>query len=235
LLRLTDVSEHQNRPSFKRLKNEDNIAGAAAKMTEGWGYVDPDGVENLKNIVAVELVPLAYHFFWGGAPAGKGPRHQAEFLLRQIKKATNPMRVVPVIDVELSSSMERKHHPTFSDVREFLQRLETLLPGKRTCIYAGYYWRDHLNNRAIADLNLKRRPIIFDAHYFHSTGASAASFAQYANRIPNGYWGNPAFGHAEADIVQFSDRVRFSEFVGDADLANTDLDGLRGWAKASNE
>ena len=112
--RLTDVSEHQNRPNFGRLKREDDLAGAAAKMSEGWGYEDPDGERNLREIVAVDLVPLAYHFFWGGAPAGKGPRHQAEFFVRQIRKAVNPMRVIPAIDVELSSSMERKTPPRAS-------------------------------------------------------------------------------------------------------------------------
>jgi GH25 family lysozyme M1 (1,4-beta-N-acetylmuramidase) len=202
-------------------------------MSEGWGYVDPDGVHNLERIVAVGLVPMAYHFYWGGAPDGKGPRHQAEFFVRQIRQAVDPMRVIPAIDVELSGSMEQRHYPRFGEVREFLQRLEALLPGKRVCIYSGYYWRGNMGNPRVEDLNLRRRPIIWDAHYFHSADAPAASFEQYRRRIPNDYFEEPAFGGARADIVQFSDRVRFSEYVGDADLADTDLAGLREWARAA--
>ena len=229
-----DVSEHQGRPSFRRLKEEDDVVGAAAKMTEGWGYVDPDGVHNLERIVAENLVPLAYHFLWNG-PEGKGGAHQAEFFVRQIRKAVNPMRVIPAIDVELSKSMERQHHPRFEDVRRFLLRLEDLLPGKRLCIYTGYYWREgaHLGNPRVADLGLKRRPIIWDAHYFFQANAPAGSVREHRERIPNDYWDGKAFGGVGADILQFSDRVRFSEYVGDADLADADLETLRGWTEVA--
>ena len=224
---LTDVAEHQNRPDFGRLKRQDNIVGAAAKMSEGWGYVDPDGVHNLRHIVANDLVPLAYHFFWHG-PAGKNGAHQAEFLVRQIRKATNPMRVIPVIDVELSSSMSHHNRPRFYDVRRFCRRMEDLLPGKRVCIYSGYYWRENMGNPKIADLGLKRRPIIWDANYFNNTTVESASQARRG--IPTHSWDTKAFGGVGADILQFSDKVRFSEYVGDADLANTDKAGLRKWA-----
>ena len=227
---LTDVAEHQSRPSFERLKRQDGIAGAAAKMSEGWGYEDPDGVHNLIQIVRNELVPLAYHFFWHG-PAGKNGKHQAEFLVRQIRKAVDPMRVIPVIDVELSSSMAHHNRPRFYDVKRFCHRIEDLLPGKKVCIYSGYYWRGNMGNPRVADLNLKRRPIIWDANYFNNTTVESA--AQARRGIPNDYWDTKAFGGAEADVLQFSDKVRFSEYVGDADLANTDRAGLREWTRAA--
>ena len=233
-VRLTDVSEHQGRPSFRRLKDEDNIVGAGVKMTEGWGFEDPDGLHNLERIVANNLVALPYHFLWNG-PEGRGGAHQAEFFLRQIRKVVDPLRVIPCVDVELSSNMEPRHHPRFADVRAFLRRLEDLLPGKRLGIYVGYYWREdnHLGNPRVEALGLKLRPIIWDAHYFHSGDAPPASFGEYRSRIPSDYWDGNAFGGMKADILQFSDKVRFSEYVGDADLADTDLATLRDWAWAA--
>lgn len=233
MLRITDVSEHNNRPDFERMKKADRIAGAAAKMSEGWGYVDPDGERNLHAIIAAGLEPIAYHFNWSGAPAGKGGKHQAEFLLRQISKVANPKRVLPAADVEISSSMNASQFPTFKDIKMFLGTLEDKRDGGRVCLYSGYYWRGHFGNRAIRDLGLKRRPIIWDAHYFHSTNAPPSSFADKLENVPHDYFEHPALGGMEADILQFSDRVRFSEFTGDADVTPATLEDLRSWTRAA--
>jgi len=233
MARLTDISEHQQRPSIRRLKDEDNIVGVGVKMSEGWGYVDPDGVYNLRNVVDLGLVPIAYHFNWSGAPEGKGGKHQAEFLLRQIAKVVSPIKVIPAADVEISSSMTRANFPTFRDIRLFLGTLEDKRPGQRVGLYSGYYWRGNLGNPRIADLGLKRRPIIWDAHYFHSTNAPASSFADKLENVPDHYFETQAFGGLDADMLQFSDRVRFSAYTGDANVTNVDLAGLREWTKAA--
>lgn len=216
---VTDVSEHQHRPRFRPLW-EEGYSGAGAKMTEGVGYADPDGVDNLRRIITSDMIPLAYHFLWGGMSA----RRQARFFHEQIAKVTDPAFVLPAVDVELSRNMSRAQWPTFADVRVFLKTLEELVPpDKRLAIYSGYYWRDHMGNPRVADLGLRNDPLIWDAHYF--TTVIDYGSVLYES-VPASYWGSPAFGGEPAQLLQFASTGRTSQYVGDVNAWNGTWEGL---------
>ena len=89
-----------------------------------------------------------------------------------------------------------------------------------------------MGNPRVADLNLKRRPIIWDAHYFHTeTRRPHRSHTPQAH--PERLLRHQGVRRREADILQFSDRVRFSEFTGDANIANTDREGCANGRRAA--
>ncbi len=217
---LVDVSQHQQRPRFAPLW-EQGIEGAIVKMTEGTGYRDPDGVDNLGRVISSKMVPGAYHFLWGGRHASP----QAKFFLTEIRKVADPMNILLFLDVEISSNMSRSQYPSFAEVKMFLHTLQTALPGKRLGIYAGYYWRDPgwLGNPGITRLELKQNPIIWDAHYFSTT---VGGVQELYNRVPTNYWNTNAFGGQKAQFLQFSDKCRNSRFTGDINATRGNYDWL---------
>jgi GH25 family lysozyme M1 (1,4-beta-N-acetylmuramidase) len=213
---LVDVSEHQGKDvSFDQIWRE-GYDGAIAKMTEGTGYVDPAGVGNLTRILRNSLVPGAYHFIWGGMSAKK----QAQHFLQKVGKVIAPEKVILFVDVELSGNMTPNQHPTFDDVKRFLGTLEDKLPGKRLGIYSGYYWREaqHMGNPPISKLNLKKIPIIWDAHYFTEKVDWGSNLYK---SVPESYWDNPAFGERKADILQFASTGRLRQFPKGVDVNAT--------------
>jgi len=215
---LVDVSEHQGKAvAFDQIWRE-GYDGVIAKMTEGTGYVDPTGVGNLTRILKSGLVPGAYHFIWGGMSAEK----QAKHFLRKVSEVIAPEKVILFVDVELSGNMSADQHPTFNDVKRFLNTLEDKIPGKRTGIYSGYYWREaqHLDDPPISRLGLKKKPIIWDAHYFTS---DVDWGSKLYTAVPDDYWNNPAFGGLEADILQFASTGRLRQFP-----EGVDVDATRG-------
>jgi hypothetical protein len=225
---LLDVSEHQGPDlRFGELWAE-GFDGVIPKMTEGTGYIDPTGVENMRRIIQSSLIPGAYHFLWGGMSAVK----QAEFFLRQIAKVVDPREVMLFLDVEVSSNMASHQHPKFSDVQKFLLTLQGKLPGKRLGIYSGYYWREDgwLGNPSIESLGLAQRPIIWDAHYFAEQVGRASDLYK---QVPRSYWTKPAFGGAMPDILQFADTVKTDQFVGDGNACSASYADLREWSGRS--
>jgi GH25 family lysozyme M1 (1,4-beta-N-acetylmuramidase) len=224
---MIDVSENQGPDVDFSQAHAEDYHGAIVKMTEGVGYVDPQGVRNLRRARAEMDVVGCYHFLWGGY----SPVRQANHFLEQISEVVNPGRVLLFVDVEISNNMSPAQHPTFDDVSLFLHTLEDAIPGKKLCIYSGYYWRENMSNPDISGLELQRNPIIWDAHYF-SIGADYGSVLY--EQVPDSYWENPAYGGERADILQFADTGRLRQFPKGIDVNATrgTMEDLKQWAAA---
>lgn len=119
-VRGVDVSHYQGTVDWRKLE-EQQIAFAYIKATEGSSHVDGEFANNWKNAGATGLYVGAYHFFSFDSEAAT----QAELYIRTVGELSG--KLVPAVDVEYYG--DKRNHPPESvevvgQLREFLWILE---------------------------------------------------------------------------------------------------------------
>lgn len=152
-----DVSSYQGKVNWRTMEQQD-IAFAFIKATEGSSHVDRRFEENWNNVWKTNLRAGAYHFMSFDTPASR----QADNFIRQVRKKKRMLP--PVVDVELYGTYTT-HHPDRQKVWSILDPLLKRLKQEygmdpviytNTSLYRKYIQGRYKNEIWIADLTVQQ-------------------------------------------------------------------------------
>jgi hypothetical protein len=200
-----DVSQHQGRPNMATLRRENYDVGIV-KVSEGWGWEEPDGRANLHSAIFNGHVPGAYHYIWGN-----DPQKQVSSYLRAIRAVTKPEKVMLIVDVEPHEG-PASEQPRWEHVRRFVGHLHDAVPRHPIVIYCGEYWRrpgglTEQGNPRIFDL-----PVPDDLLYLWLSRYVTATDVDWGSvlyeRVPESWWDDQGTGALIPTGIQFASTAR---------------------------